>query len=86
MRKGILSLSLPGRGKASGKKKTKNMELAEKTAVKKAPAADENEAAKKQEKAFVQTIQVPKPGTVQKKAKRKHGILIRSGTHRHDDK
>jgi hypothetical protein len=82
MRKGILSLSMPGRGKAAGKKKTKNMELAEQAAAKKATVAEEQEAVKNQEKAFVQTIKIPKPGMVLKKAKRRRGIPGGTGGHR----
>lgn len=70
MRKGILSLSMPGRSKASGKKKTNNMELAEQAAAKKTASAEEQKADTK-EKAFVQTIMVPKQNTVVKKTKRK---------------
>jgi hypothetical protein len=66
MRKGILSLS------RAGKKKTPNTEQAEKQTGPQAPAA-EPAAAPIQEKPFVQTIQIPKPGTVQKKKSRKHG-------------
>ena len=72
MRKGILSLSLSGRGKAAGKKKTANMELAEQAAAKKSASAKEAEA-EANEKAFVQTIMVPKPNTIVKKAKRRTG-------------
>lgn len=76
MRKGILSLSMTGRNKASSKKKTKNMEQAEQTAVRKTPATDEAVKAKTQERSFVQTVQIPKQGMVPKKAKRKHSMVV----------
>ena len=61
MRKGIMSLSLPGMRK--GRSKTGNMASAEQTAEKKAAAHEEPKAETKAEKPFVQTINVPKPQT-----------------------
>ena len=60
MRKGILSLSPLGRRRGVAKVKTTNMEKAEKTAVKPAEAPLEQTEATG-EKAYVQTIMVPKP-------------------------
>lgn len=59
MRKGILSFSPLGRRKAITKTKTTNMEKAEKTAAQKAEEAQEQKTAVN-EKAYVQTIMVPK--------------------------
>lgn len=69
MRRGILSLSREGRDKTAGRKKTKESELTEKQPAGE-PSARENTPSA-EEKMFVQTIQVPKPGTVHKKARRK---------------
>ena len=71
MRKGILSLSMGGRDKAAGKKKTKGLEATEKQLANELPAKENMPPA--EEKMFVQTIQIPKPGSVHKKAKRKTG-------------
>lgn len=72
MRKGILSLSLPGRGKSSGRKKTSNMEIAEQAAAKKAAVAEQKPETN--EKMFVQTILVPKQqSAAEKRDSRKPG-------------
>ncbi len=60
MRKGILSLSLPGMRKGQARKKTGNMANAEKAAERKTAAHEEPKVETKAEKSFVQTIMVPK--------------------------
>jgi hypothetical protein len=76
MRKGILSLLGGGRSR----QKSKNMQQAEKAAVKPPVAAEVAKAdAKTQEKPFVQTINVPKQRSLLKGTKRRMGIgLTRS--------
>lgn len=72
MRKGILSLSRAGRDKTADRKKAKSMETAERQPDGEPPVR-ENLPPPEEEKMFVQTIQIPKPGSVHKKAKRKPG-------------
>lgn len=62
MRKGIMSLSLPGMRK--GRRKTGNMAKAEQAAEKKPAAHEEPTVEAQAEKPFVQTIMVPKKRTV----------------------
>jgi hypothetical protein len=72
MRKGLLSLSTPGRGKLSSRKKTTNMKKAEQTAEQKAMFAEEPKVEQMaNEKLFVQTIMVPKQPVATKGKKRK---------------
>jgi hypothetical protein len=59
------------RSKTAGKKNTKGSEATEKQPVNELPAQENMQPA--EEKMFVQTIQIPKPGSVHKKAKRKPG-------------
>jgi hypothetical protein len=72
MRKGILSLSLPGMRKGQAKGKTGNMANAEKAAERKALAHEEPMVEAKAEKAFVQTILVPKKQPVHAAGKRRN--------------
>jgi hypothetical protein len=74
MRKGIMSLSLPGMKKGSGKRKTGNMVNAEQAAERKAAAHEEPKVEAKGEKQFVQTINIPKPHTTAR-GNRRRGIL-----------
>lgn len=69
MRKGILALTKFGKGTA--KKKAKSPEQVENQTVTKASLAPDPVEPTAPEKLFVQTIQVPKPGTVHKKSSRK---------------
>lgn len=60
MRRGILSLSLPGMRRGQARGKTGNMANAEKAAERKAAAHEEPKVEIKAEKPFVQTVIVPK--------------------------
>jgi hypothetical protein len=85
MRKGILSLSMPSRGKTPGKQKTANMELAEQSTIKIASVEEPVQEAETQEKPFVQTVMVPKALQAPRNVKRKHNETSRRIHYHQDD-
>jgi hypothetical protein len=72
MRRGILSLSLPGMRKGQARGKTGNMANAEKAAEIKAAVHEEPKVEAKAEKPFVQTVMVPKKQSAHTTSKRRN--------------